>query len=105
MTEEMQDLRITIINKITTLNSILDEEHMNVLSGAVSYHAWRQTNSRILKHYSVYVRSARRLYNSGNLTEPEFYEFYRRVRLERTLAKQRTDAVRKIMESRIAYKK
>lgn len=105
MTDTGQRIKIIITNKISTVNGILDEEHMNVLNGEVSYESWRKTNARLLKQYGKCVRSVLRLIESGDLDKQEGAEFLHHCRSEKYLAKQRTDTVRKLMSKRLELKK
>lgn len=105
MTPEGQRIKILITNKINTLQSIMDEEHMNVLNGNVSYKSWRATNARLLNQYRRFVRSATRLKDSEQKFSVEIEEFIAFCRTEKYLAKSRVDVVRKIMSKRIEQKK
>lgn len=94
--------KILITNRISTLHSILDEEHMNVVNGEITYEQWRKTNSRLLRHYCRYLRSAKRLKATGVLCGSEADDFIKFCHDEKYVAKSRTDAVRRIMKSRLA---
>ena len=104
MTPDGQRVKIVITNKINTLQSIMDEEHMNVLNGNVSYKSWRRTNARLLNQYRRFVRSAIRLKNSEPKFTVEIEEFINFCKTEKYLAKSRVDVVRKIMSKRLEYK-
>ncbi len=104
MTPEGQRIKILITNKINTLQSIMDEEHMNVLNGNVTYKSWRRTNARLLNQYRRFVRSAARLRNSEPNRTTEIEEFLNFCKTEKYLAKSRVDVVRKIMSKRVEYK-
>lgn len=104
MTPEGQRVKLLITNKINTLQSIMDEEHMNVLNGNVSYKSWRATNARLLNQYRRFVRSATRLKYSEPRFTVEIEEFVNFCKTEKYLAKSRVDVVRRIMSKRVEYK-
>lgn len=100
MTDAGRRVAMIIKNKISTVNAILDEEHVNCLNGEVSYKSWRATNSRLLKQYGMCVRSAYRAKESGEIVGEEAESLINLCKSERSLARQRADVVRKIMDKK-----
>lgn len=83
-----------IKEKLHSLSTMLDEEHLEVLSHNKSYANWRSTMRRLLRHYALHIRQAERLKLTGEVSEAEAESLLLMIKSERSAARQKVIMIR-----------
>lgn len=87
-------IAVLIKEKLHSLSTMLDEEHLEVLSHNKSYAKWRSTMRRLLKHYALHIRQAERLKLTGEVSETEAETLLLMIKSERSAARQKVVMIR-----------